>query len=414
MQRKRVFRFACAAVLFATFLGFVFNAFRLFQQIDAGASGIDFVWRSLHLLLERRNPYEVYFHEIQGGLSVEGPPNYLIGGLLPMMPLGALPEPNARWIWLALNVGFGGGMVWLLQKRYPLSAPALGFAVMAFLAATPLRIVLLNCQTSLYVIFMMLVAQRFASTRPWLAGLFLAISLMKYSLTLPLAMWFGLKRERFAAAFWGVGWMFAFITIGAWWMKCGFMDALLGPLRLTAAGAVAIHYGAADLFSICHQAGMRSLTIPGIAALVLLAIFQLLLMARRENVVDGEVLAFLAALSCSLFFHLPYDYVILLIPLWAGLKGISESSEFSLWHGAIVAAALIPWLPKEVWNKLSEHLAVFRFVGDLWWSMGLAELMNFMALVALAALFLPRVVSTPSFGALKKALRKSETSQQGP
>jgi hypothetical protein len=327
-----------------------------------------------------------------------------------MMPLGALPEPNARWIWLALNVGFGGGMVWLLQKRYPLSAPALGFAVMAFLAATPLRIVLLNCQTSLYVIFMMLLSQRYASTRPWLAGMFLAISLMKYSLTLPLAMWFGLKRERLPAAFWGIGWMFAFTTIGAWWMKCGLMDALLGPLRLTAAGAVAIHYGAADLFSICHQAGIRSLAIPGITALVLLAIFQFLLMARQENVLDGEILAFLAALSCTLFFHLPYDYVILAIPLWAGLKGVTESG-FSLKDGAIVAAALIPWLPKEVWSKLSEHMPLIRFLGDLWWSMGPADLANFIALFTVVVLLLPRVVSIPSFGTLKRALGKSETSQ---
>jgi hypothetical protein len=411
MTRIRIFRLACAAVFFATFLGFVFNAFRLFQQIDGGASGIDFVWKSLHLLLERRNPYEVYLHEIQCGLSVEGPPNYLIGGLLPMMPLGAFPEPVARWIWLALNVGFGSGMVWLLQKRYPLSAPTFCFAAMAFLAATPLRIVLLNCQTSLYVIFLMLFAQRFASTRPWLAGMFLAISLMKYSLTLPLAMWFGLKRERLPAAVWGIGWMFAFITIGAWWMKCGILDALLGPLRLTAAGAVAIHYGAADLFSICHQAGIRSLAIPGITALVLLAIFQFLLMARRENVVDGEILAFLAALSCSIFFHLPYDYVILVIPLWAGLKGVSESSEFSLKHGAIVAAALIPWLPKEVWSKLSEHMTLIKFLGDLWWSMGPADLANFIALFTVVVLLLPRVASIPSFGALKRALWKGETSQ---
>lgn len=392
---------------------FGFNAFRLFQQVDGGVSGIDFVWRSLHMLLQRENPYEVYLQEIQSGISVDAPPNYLIGGLLPMMPLGAMPELNARWIWLALNVGFSGGIVWLLQKRYPLSVPVLCFAVIAFLAATPLRIVLLNCQTSLYVIFMMLLAQRCSSTRPWLAGMFLAISLMKYSLTLPLAMWFGLKRERFPTAFWGIGWLMVLNAIGAWWMKCGFMDALLGPLRLTSAGAIAITYGAADLFSISNQAGIRSLAIPCIAAFVLLAIFQSLLVCRRQNVADEEILGFLAALSCLLFFHLPYDYVILLIPLWAGLRGILEKSKISGLHAAIAVGAFVPWLPKEVWNKISEHVAMIGFLGDRWWSMGFAELANFMALLVVAALLLPRVVSKPSISAIKAAMGKSETSPQG-
>jgi hypothetical protein len=398
------------AILSATLVLFGFNLFRLFQQINGGASGIDFVWRSLHLLLQRENPYQVYLQEIQGGLSVDGPPNYLIGGLLPMMPLGALPESSARWAWLALNGGFSVGIIWLMQKRYPLSASVLCFGIITFLAATPLRVVFLNCQASLYVIFMMLLAQRCSSKRPWLAGLFLAISLMKYSLTLPLAMWFGLKRERFPTAFWGIGWLFALTAIGAWWMKCSFADALLGPLRLTSAGAIAISYGAADLFSISHQAGIRSLVIPGIAALMLLAIFQILLMCRRENVLDEDVLGCLAAMSCLLFFHLPYDYVMLLIAFWAGLRGISKTSKISLGHAIIVAGAAIPWLPREVWGKLSEQVSVIRFLGDHWWSMGFAELANFMSLLAVVAVLLSRVISKPTISALRAALTQDSRS----
>jgi hypothetical protein len=386
------------AVIFATLtllaLLAMANILRLEHQIQSGQWGIDFLWRSLHLLAGHSDPYATYLAESRAGINLRGTPNYPVAGLIPLLPLGLLPEATARWTWLVLNLGFASGIIFLLQRKHPLPDWIAASALLAFTASAPLRIALFNSQTPLYVLFTFLLAIHFTPKRPWLSGLLLAISLMKYSITLPLMIWFGLRRERISSVMWAAGWHIFLILLASLWVRADFMDILLGPLRLTAAGGVAMNWVASDLFSILHHAGIRSIAVPAALALGFMAASYLMLLKRsfthffagfrlENSRCECLQLAYLTTLSCILFFHMSYDHLILVIPLWHGLGCITHHTNERT-HGAlIVLLVLTLWLPREAWNLTSHVFEPLTRLGALWWQLGLSELVRFSALLSL-------------------------------
>jgi hypothetical protein len=395
------------------------NMTRLGIQIAAEQWGIDFLWRSVHLLAGRTDPYAAFVKESGSAAIVHGAPNYPVAGLASMLPLALVSEETARWIWLFVNIGCSIGIFILLQKRFPLRDWVLVCAVLAFAASAPLRIALLNSQTPLYVLFLYLLSLHFSPGKPWLSGLLLAVSLTKYSLTLPLAIWFGLRRERVTSLVWSAVWQFLFISLAAVWTRTGFADMLLGPVRLTAAGGVTMKRAAADLFSISHHAGVTSLVIPAIIAMVCLTVSYVAMLARSAAVNDTHCLvkkqnneclqlAFLVVLSCLVFFHLPYDHVVLLIPLWYGLRVLAQLKLDTLMSLSTTGLVILLWLPDGIWQMAARFLPPLERIGSLWWQLGLSELARFSALILLVSILAYRLFRNDSNPNQNTALPSNE------
>lgn len=175
-------------------------------------------WYAGHFIIQGRDPYAAYFAGEQPRLPIQ----YLDGVvvdrypvaqghltiipsntplmLLLLTPFSFFSWVTAKWMFLILNLILMLLTGWLVLRRIPFEGvklsrvdEALIFLVYFDLSAT--RIAIENGQTTLIVFFLMLVALLYVG-RSWkIAGSALGIALSKYSLSLPLFLFFIYKKN---------------------------------------------------------------------------------------------------------------------------------------------------------------------------------------------------------------------------
>ena len=113
--------------------------------------------------------------------------------LVILSPLGLLGWPVARLVWALVNVGLSVAIPLLAMRRVSVRTSRVFSAalLLVFMAMLPTRNAIGNGQTTLLVRTAILLALLAAAKRSrWWAGLFLGLALSKFSLTLPVALWF--------------------------------------------------------------------------------------------------------------------------------------------------------------------------------------------------------------------------------
>lgn len=291
----------------------------LSQAVAGPEGGQDFQWSGTRALMEQRNPFAEYLEYAQGKRGKPYPltqsPGYPASGYVFLMPFGALDWPVARVGWAVANVLFTIGIVVGLQKWSPLPDPRLPWVAAALLVmAAGYRGVLTTGQHAIFVVAFFVWSLVLAERAKWLAGLLLAVSWFKYTITFPLTFIF-LTRRTYPVILVAVLVHALLTVLLAWWIHVSPEQLVLQPLRVA---MLSTGNSALDIFGLAQRIGVdKSLT--SVISLGLLAACGLV-GRLGEGRDDLLTLALLSLVACAIFFHLTYDYVVLVFPLWYCLK----------------------------------------------------------------------------------------------
>ncbi|MFT3982528.1 MAG: glycosyltransferase 87 family protein [Lachnospiraceae bacterium] len=304
---------------------------------NAAAFSQDFQWDAAKVFTLKINPYreslspsgildrygyEEYFKQMEA--------NQFPSLLMLLIPYTLLPPLAARYAWLASNLLFTAGIIWLLKKTFlkGMGQEAFTLLMLLMLAGTPYRNQLGVGQHTLFAFFFFLLAVYFSEKEngEFPMVLSLVICYFKYTLTVPLALYFVYKRrvkELAISVFIHVGLTFA----AAWWLDATFFDMLLEPLKVSSALAA---QGGLD-FGALFSGSDVSLVLAGI---VMLLLFSMMLLFSQGN--DGLAVGILTLWSMIVTYHRTYDFFVLVL-----VAALFYEKERSAYIKAVYAVVLL-------------------------------------------------------------------------
>lgn len=243
-----------------------------------------------------------------------------------LFPYVCLSPLMARYAWLLSNLIFTVAIIFLLKKTFFEKFDELDFAIVALLmvSGTPWRNQIGVGQHTLFSLMFFLIAVYFADKKPvnkeWLnvliSALALSVSYFKYTLTVPIGLYFIYKRK----------WKELFISViphllltevAAIILKDSFINMLLKPLKV--ANALTSE-GSMDIGSMLGGGYFTMvLTVALIGLLLALVMF-----VPQGN--DNLIISMLTVWSLIITYHRVYDHFVLIIPLCV-LTGFGISKD---------------------------------------------------------------------------------------
>ncbi|MCE1274761.1 MAG: hypothetical protein LWW75_09630 [Chlorobiales bacterium] len=309
-------------IVLAIMLGYesIMTAFHAFWKYAVlhGSASIDMQYSGSRIFFHGRNPYEVYLSgNPDNEIILYQTPNYAHTLYLLMAPLGMLDFSLARHLWSILNYLFAIGSIVTLSlslRLHPISSIVL--AVLA-LSQPAFGILLDNGQHGMLILAAVVAASAIMARHgegPQRTGsMIFGLSYLKYSFAPSFAA--AVIRHRGVIAFL---WSLVPVIIGVVVFIIMFgpgMEVIFGPLLCAADSVNQVSVKMSDLMTIIHA------TAPGfydqfkayVAAICLLLSFFVPLLSGSKN--PWEIAAFCAVSSLSFVKHLPYDHVLLWLPL---------------------------------------------------------------------------------------------------
>lgn len=287
---------------------------------NAIAVSQDFQWDAAKALALRINPYiesmtptgvlEQYDWE-DYCLQMEA--NQFPSLLMLLFPYTLLAPLTARYVWLASNLIFTCIMIWLLQKTFLAKADSRVFAflMLFMISGTPYRNQLGVGQHTIFA-FMFFLAAVYFSQREEESGrkgycigtiCCLAISYFKYTLTVPLVLYFVYKRKwRELVA--SVAIHVVLTIFAAFWLQSNILDMIIQPLKVS--GAL-VAEGGMD-FGALLQGSPAAFVLAGVLMVVLF-----IMMLRMPKGRDILVISILTLWSLIITYHRTYDFFVLVI-----------------------------------------------------------------------------------------------------
>ena len=281
-------------------------------------SGVDFQWDSAKLLVNRIDPYEAslnadspYHTSEYGAVEANQFPS-LLWLLLPYTFLGARAAAAA---WLFSNLFFLGGIIILLRYTFWKRIEKLDFMLLIgiLLASGSVRSQIHLGQHSLFAFFFFLLAVWLSEkNRRMGAGLALAVSYFKYSITAPLMLYF-LYKKRYREIIVSVIPHILLTFFSSWWLGTDPFTLLILPVRqsslLTASGF-------ADLSSVFGKLGYDGGLLNLCTVLIFAGLF-IWIISGKNQLTEYGTLCVLAVWSLVFMYHRRYDYFLLVLPLAA-------------------------------------------------------------------------------------------------
>ncbi|MCR5107564.1 MAG: DUF2029 domain-containing protein [Lachnospiraceae bacterium] len=276
----------------------------------------DFQWDAAKVFMMRIDPYEESLSP-SGILDTFGYEEYYLqmeanqfpSLLMLLAPFTLLSPLSARYTWLAFNLLFTVGIIILLRKTFLKSADPFifRFFVLFMLAGTPYRNQLGVGQHTLFAFFFFLLAVYCLEIKGLrgflLTSLSLFICYFKYTLTVPLAIYF-IYRRKYKEV--GVSVLFHLILtiFSALWLGDSFINMIIKPLKVSSA---LLAEGGIDLGAI-----FKGSLIAYILAFVIL-IALLLYAVRLKEGYDGVLISVLTLFSLVITYHRTYDFFVLIV-----------------------------------------------------------------------------------------------------
>lgn len=330
----------------------------------------DFQWSVARYLLAHKNPYQLYV-DFRAGRLASSPfiatetPVYPASAEIFLWPLAGLDYSSAKWAWALLNGFFSIGCAVLVARLANLSLAVLLGLIGLFLASTPVRTTIGNGQQGMWSLFFFLAAvdcqQR---NRKTLAGIFLAASWLKYTVTAPLSLIF-LKRGWRAPAILAAGLHVALTLFLAVWIQESPVRVLFSPFMLSGTAQTASMF---DVMAIATYLGASSISWSAPAGILLFlagAIF-----AVRGEASAIATLSLLSMVALLWSYHWQYDYILLIIPLAYGIKRWCDGDIGYADFGVGAAAILIWYLQRLIDGAnrrfAGEHMTAALDRGVFW------------------------------------------------
>lgn len=183
-----------------------------------GARDFHQFWYAGHFIIQERDPYEAFFagepprlpiHYVDGVTVTRYPvaqadleitPSNMPVMLLMLTPFSYFSWDTAKWLFLLINLVLMLATGWLALRHIPFAGIKLPplqelliFLVYFDLSAT--RIAVENGQTTLLVFLMMMLSLIFSKRAWYLSGIALGLALSKYSLSIPIFLFFMYKKN---------------------------------------------------------------------------------------------------------------------------------------------------------------------------------------------------------------------------
>lgn len=281
----------------------------------------DFQWDATKALVMRINPYleslsptkteallefDAFFSQMEA--------NQFPSLLALLIPYTFLSPLVARYTWLASNLLFTGGIIWLLRKTFMKKVDIKVFVLLALvmISGTPYRNQLGVGQHTLFSFMFFLLAVYLIERREVLgcnpkkinvpATLCLVICYFKYTLTVPLALYFVYKRK-WKELSTSVAIHVVLTCAAAVWLRASVLDMIIQPLRVSSA---LVAEGGIDFGALLQGSSFAYV----LAVLLMIALFVIALRMPAGR----EVLMISLLLLCSLIitYHRTYDFFVLI------------------------------------------------------------------------------------------------------
>jgi hypothetical protein len=192
----------------------------IFTETGKSLGSRDFhqFWYAGHFIRQERDPYQAFFTLEKPRLPVyyadgvivtlypvaqlhlEITPSNTPAMLLALTPLSYFSWRTAKWIFLAINLFLMLITGWLALRHIPfgnIKLPVLQefFLFLIYFNFSATRIAIENGQTTLLVFLLMMVALIFSKRAWYISGLALGLALSKYSLSIPIFLFFLYKKN---------------------------------------------------------------------------------------------------------------------------------------------------------------------------------------------------------------------------
>lgn len=281
---------------------------------NAIAYSQDFQWDAAKALALGINPYTESMHPT-GALDVYGAEEYFKqmeanqfpSLLFLLLPYTFLPPLMARYAWLLSNLVFTGLMVFLLSETFFKDMEKRRFYLLALLmiAGTPWRNQIGVGQHTIFSFLFFLLAVYFTErSRTVLSSLSLAVCYFKYTLTVPLALYFVYKRK-WKELVTSVSIHIVLTIAASFWLEESFLSMILDPLRV--AGALSGE-GSMDVGALMGGSPYAFV----LSALIMAGLFVLALLMPRGQ--DKLFISILLLWSLIVTYHRSYDFFVMILP----------------------------------------------------------------------------------------------------
>ena len=284
----------------------------------------DFHWESAALFLRGENPYRWFLEgRLYDGVCVDA--TQAPSTIAFILPFGLLPQYAAHVLWDVCNLGFTAMFLFamwrLVFKEGESGGSVRGFWVFAalFLCGVSWRVGMECGQHTMFSLaFLAAALLAMVRRRHWLiVGMLLSAALFKYTVTVPLAFVFVIRRQWKALACAGLIHIVLTLALGIWTGTCPLTlvrQSIEVGVRLNPSGGDADLAGLATWLGAVNawpwaRAGyiVFGLTILGYAIARLLG--------RHRDIPLLADLSVLAILADLVFYHRCYDLVSLAFPL---------------------------------------------------------------------------------------------------
>ncbi len=332
----------------------------------------DFEWDAARKLLHGQDPYESWlkkgneqniFSAVTPGFA---PTVYPPSCLLLVSPYALFSWPMAKNLWAISNIIFTFFLIFYSFKLFLPNKPYWVYVLITtlFVIGTPWRNLIGNGQKTLFSLAFFTIAIFYCEKKPILSGWFLSLSLLKYSSTLPLSVYF-LYKKKFLPLILALAIHVTIYFLISFYLLKNPYDLLKEIYEIS---LKSIGLGYLDIFSFFNQ---RSFNIP-VFVLCILAGFLFLItivvcvFQKKEN--QLEVLSLLALVSMVIVRHLPYDFIVLLFPVIYCFRADTKLNTFKIlilietfliWY----FDRLVAFLQKVLsWNLFSAPMLVYAYI----------------------------------------------------
>lgn len=327
-MKKALFNRKVYICLFV-FLG-ILAMISLFQGCkNAVISSQDFQWDAAKVFTLRINPYDESMNPsgILDGYNydeyyLQMEANQFPSLLMILIPFTWLQPLVARYVWLIFNVFLTGVMIYLLRKTFLKDIEQKEFLVLVLLmiAGTPFRNHLGVGQHTIFAFTFFLLAVYLSEYCPYfnediednkvkyiarivLVALCLFICYFKYTLTVPLVLYFVYKKRYMEIVISVIPHIFLTAVASAW-LNDSIINMILKPLKVSSALATE---GGLDISALLKGSYIAY----GILLIVMIFLFVLSL--KANDGLDISVMAVLILWSLIITYHRTYDFFVLAV-----------------------------------------------------------------------------------------------------
>jgi len=291
-----------------------------FRNAISPTGSQDFQWSGSRLLLQHEDPYAVQFEAFKrpkpdSPILMDQHPNYPPSGLVLLWPYATFPWPMARAMWAVSNFIFAGVIIMGLGRLFLQDKPWWWTFLLGclFIMGTPFRNTIGNGQHALFSLAFLVIALHLLDrNRTFAAGVFLAISLFKYTVTIPFLAYFIMKRRWDTLLVVAGLHLILTLVLGVWVGKSP-VSLLIDHLRVA---GVVNEIGFADTRAVLRLLGLANHQQWWIALSSTMLVVTTVIIVRRGPRQPLLALTTLALVSVVAFYHLTYDNVVLVLPLF--------------------------------------------------------------------------------------------------